>query len=310
MGFIVKQEPRTAKERSLLRGQGIQQEPMRNHPIRELPFLLRNLVRPIQNESFVDLKYVDSKTEKIFAIENLYDGKCPFCSWNAGSAKKIKKHCLRFHSDNFDLRIVEPHKGSENGSKTETPSVRLKHTFLRRRAKNCMRPQRCCRLKVTHDTWKQHMEKVNGFSLKIPPSKVGEIEPKHAYYHARTKLPAVSLHQDSDDESNPWLDEWGEARLNTLADVQPGEKRFQNLWDRFSRGVLVTADTDTHKRTLEFIRLNAKELKGLRMQLLKHAMALWENKRISRDQMLACMVEYDKVQKVVNSSDLEIELLD
>lgn len=75
------------------------------------------------------------------------------------------------------------------------------------------------------------------------------------------------------------------------------EKKFCNLWNRFSRPVTVIADTDTYNKFLEFIRLNIDNLKGLRLQLLKHVMTFWEHKRLSRDQMLACMMEYDKLQK-------------
>lgn len=85
--------------------------------------------------------------------------------------------------------------------------------------------------------------------------------------------------------------------ISTFTDVDETEKKFINLWNRFCRQVVVIADMDTYSTFLEFIRQYVEKLKGLRVQLLKHTMTFWEHKRISRDQMLACMMEYDRTQK-------------
>lgn len=85
--------------------------------------------------------------------------------------------------------------------------------FIRRRASRLRKRQCCRKLNVTRATLHQHMRSVKSNNMIPEPPGVQLGAPKRQYYHSRSRLPVAPDHvlPDSDDESNAWLDEFGEA---------------------------------------------------------------------------------------------------
>jgi len=224
--------------------------------------------------------------------------RCKVCNWPVDSVESLQQH-YGYHLDHFNTTVTEDPDNGMLVVRIESSTYEEEYIFSPSRR---MKPYpRLEETSMIESARKESLSKFLDTISEAPTSSQQEEEPK---WKRPRQEPAPVLQLRGLDpfegietgaDFNGFLDRQMDVQLLDFLDVEEDERRFASIWNYYRRRLPVLADTGTFDAMKEFIELNIGHLYNYRLQLLQLLIMLWQYRRIGRDQMLECMVLYDRL---------------